>query len=665
MERREFLEKLVVGAAGVAFGGVRGFAKGSVPYIKKGNLTSKMIVLGIDGMDPNLLTRFVAQGIMPNFKRLIEKGSFKPLGTSVPPQSPVAWSNFITGMNPGGHGIFDFIHRDPSTFIPYFSTTQIQPSSRRLTLGDWVIPLGGGKVDLLRKGTPFWTILEDHGIPVTVFKIPANFPPTNCHSRTLSGMGTPDILGTYGTFSYYTESPSDNMEGFGGGRIYPVKLVRDRFTAKLMGPSNSFRRDGENAEVTFTVYRDPINPVAKIVLQGQEILLNQGEWSSWVRVKFEMLPYLQSLSGICRFYLQEVHPHFKLYATPINIDPSDPAMPICTPEDYSKELSREVGFFYTQGFPEDTKALSNGVFTDDEYLEQANFVLTERMRLFEHEINNFLEGFFFFYFSSIDQNSHMLLRSMDKKHPLYDPHASPSVKNAIRNFYAALDEVLGKTMDKMDDKTTLMILSDHGFSPLYKEFHLSSWLLENGYTVLEDPSRRAECEFFESVDWYRTRAYALGLNGLYLNLRGREFNGIVEPFEAMQLVDEIAAKLEDFFDPESGQKVVARAYKSHEVYSGQYVDQAPDLVLGYSPGYRISDSATLGEFPDKIIEVRKDKWSADHCMDSRSVPGVLLSNKKIIKEDPALEDLASSILMEFGIGPPTEMLKKPVLGDWI
>ncbi len=658
MKRREFIEKCALGTAGVALGGLGSLAKANF-HVRNNKLAKKVIVLGIDGMDPKLTMKFVEEGILPNFKKLIDNGGFKPLATSLPPQSPVAWSNFITGMNPGGHGIFDFIHRDPELFLPYLSTTKVVAPSKSLKLGDWQIPLNSGKIELLRKGRAFWEILEEHDIPAKIFKMPSNYPPVECNSKTISGMGTPDILGTYGTFSYYTDSPPPDAENFGGGKVYLVTVRENKIEADLIGPSNSFRKDGESAKIPFTVYRDAVNPVAKIVVQNKEILMNQGEWSDWLQIKFEMLPHLHSLSGICRFYLQEVHPKFKLYVTPINVDPSDPAIPIST-QNYSKELFDAVGPFYTQGFPEDTKALSNGVFSDEEYLMQAKLVLNERRRIFDHEINCFNDGFFFFYFSSIDQDSHMLLRMMDKNHPLYNAKASPEVKDSIRYLYKQMDEVLAQTMSKVDNQTTLMILSDHGFAPLYREFHLSSWLVENGYTTLLDPSRRGEGEFFDNVDWDHTKAYAMGLNGLYLNLRDREFNGVVDPFEAHDVLNELVGKLENFRDPLNGKNVVKKAYKPQEAYRGNYISEAPDLVIGYQPEYRISDKSTLGEFPDKIIEDRKDKWSADHCMDPSSVPGVLFSNKEIVAKNPAIENLAATILDEFRIEPLPEMTKEQI-----
>ena len=137
----------------------------------------KLIILGIDGMDPQLLKKFMAEGKMPNFSALAQKGSFRLLTTSIPPQSPVAWSNLITGMNAGGHGIFDFIHRDPKTLQPYFSASRVEPPKHGIHLGNWVIPLGGGTAEQLRQGKAFWEMLDDHGVPNTIFRMPSNFPP--------------------------------------------------------------------------------------------------------------------------------------------------------------------------------------------------------------------------------------------------------------------------------------------------------------------------------------------------------------------------------------------------------------------------------------------------------------------------------------------------------
>jgi len=223
----------------------------------------------IDGMDPKILTRLISEGLMPNFKDLSETGTFRPLGTSIPPQSPVAWSNFITGMNPGGHGIFDFIHRDPSTFIPYLSTSRTEPPARTIKFRDWVIPLSGGKVELLRRGKAFWQILEENGIPCTVIKIPSNFPPAESRAQSLAGMGTPDIIGSYGTFSFFTEKIPDNMNEISGGEVYQVNVIDNQVDAELTGPENTFKVDKPKMFIPFRVNIDPREPVARISIQDK------------------------------------------------------------------------------------------------------------------------------------------------------------------------------------------------------------------------------------------------------------------------------------------------------------------------------------------------------------------------------------------------------------
>jgi predicted AlkP superfamily phosphohydrolase/phosphomutase len=395
-------------------------------------------------------------------------------------------------------------------------------------------------------------------------------------------------------------------------------------------------------------------------VQGTELLLRQGEFSDWVPIKFELIPLFAGISGMVRFYAQQVHPHFKLYVSPINVDPMDPELPICHPSSYSHELSQAVGRFYTQGFPEDTKALSNEIFTDDEFLKQSRIVLDERLRMFDHEFSRFHEGLFFFYFSSVDQNTHMMWRCMDPTHPLYDPHATREAKQAVYYFYRKLDGVLRRVLDAMDDRSVLMMLSDHGFAPFRREFNLSTWLVENGYIVLSDPSRIGQGEFYRYVDWRRTKAYALGLNGLYINLEGRDFRGSVPPSEAEGIKQEIMAKLGTVRDPEGGQRIITEAYDSRRIYSGPYVALAPDIVVGYQSGYRISDEAVLGKFPESLVGTRTDKWAADHCMDPAVVPGTLLANREVRKPDPGLWDLAPSILQLFGLAVPSAMDGRPV-----
>lgn len=623
----------------------------------------KLIVLGIDGMDPELLNQFMREGKLPNFARLAAQGSFRRLATSIPPQSPVAWSNLITGMDAGGHGIFDFIHRDPKTLEPYFSTSRVEGPKHTIHIGSWVIPIGAGRAEQLRKGKAFWEILDEHGIPNTVFRIPANFPPIPAKGETLSGMGTPDLRGTYGTFSFYTDDPTAASGAVEGGQILPVQVENFRVRSRLIGPDNTFRKGSPAVTEPFEVDVDPLEPVVRIEVGGQEFVLQEGEWSDWIKLNFQLLPFAASVKGICRFYLKQAHPRFQLYVSPINIDPADPALPIATPPSYSRVLAEEAGEFHTQGIAEDTKALSAGVLDDNEYLQQARSVLAEHRRIFDAEFPKFKKGLFFFYFSSLDLNAHMMWRLLDPKHPGYDANLAEQNGSAISEFYRQIDLVLGEVLGRLDSDTTLLVVSDHGFAPYYRSFNLNTWLAQNGYIKLKSGGDGDSSAPFAQVDWSRTRAYGLGLNGLYINLRGRERNGIVEPGEADALIKELKEKLLTVKDPRSGLPVITRIDAAKEAYRGAYAHSGPDLIVGYNRGYRAGWKTILGAFPPEIIEDNTNPWSGDHCMDYTLVPGVLLSNRKISAEFPALTDIAPTILGEFGIPKTRDMMGQSVFGS--
>ena len=601
---------------------------------------------------------------MPNFAKLVQEGSFKRLTTSIPPQSPVAWSNVITGMNAGGHGIFDFIHRDPKTLELYFSASRVEAPKHVLHLGSWVIPLGGGSAEQLRHGKAFWQYLDDYNIPDFVYRMPSNFPPVPTKGETLSGMGTPDLRGGYGTFTYYTDDPMAVAGAEEGGEVVPVQVVNSQVMSQLIGPDNTFHKGSPPATENFTVSVDPLEPVAKIAFQDQQFVLREGEWSGWVPVQFQLIPFFGNVRGICRFYLKQTHPRFELYVSPMNIDPKDPALPISTPSSYSRDLADHIGEFHTQGIAEDTKARSDGVLDDKEFLEQSHTVLAEHRRAFDREFPRFKSGLFFFYFSSIDLNGHMLWRLTDPEAPSYDAALSAQYGTAYEGFYEQMDQVLGEILPKLDENTTLIVLSDHGFAPYRRSFNLNTWLLQNGYIVMKSDSSAAPDDNtpFVNVDWSKSRAYGIGLNGLYLNIRGREGQGIVDPANADALLREIREKLLAVRDPKNGEAVITRVDFASEAYQGPYTHDGPDALVGYNRGYRAGWKTILGAFPPDVLEDNTNPWSGDHCMDYTLVPGVLLSNRKIALENPALTDIAPTILGEFGIPKGKGMMGQSVFG---
>lgn len=638
----------------------------------------KVIILGVDGMDPNILQGFVDEGVLPNFAKLIAEGDFKKLGTTNPPLSPTAWATFITGMDPGGHGIYDFVHRDAKTLVPELSIAKTSPPGRVIEVGSFVFPLEGGEIQLQRKGRAFWGLLEENGIPTVISQMPANFPPEEAGGKSMSGMGTPDILGTPGTFSFYTNRMPRNAKDMSGGEVYPVEVRNYRVEAELRGPENTFRRqakmragkaverDGETVWehpqmlVPFTVELDATEPVARFDVEGETFILKQGEWSEWIPVKFKALGPLVTVSAIARFYLQEVRPDFKLYVSPLQISPENPAMPITTPEDWASQLFDELGYFYTKELPEDTKALTGGIFTGREFREQSKLVFGERRKALDYFLEEFNEGLLFVYFSSVDQNCHMLWRYEDAQHPGFKPEEH--MEGETREVYKSIDEALGRTMQAVDDNTTLIVMSDHGFAPFYWGVNLNTWLAHKGYVALKDPNKQEDLGYFSNVDWKRTRAYALGLNGLYVNLKGREKDGIVDPADYDALIDELNRDLLDFVDEKTGQKVVTRAVLTHREFHGPHLDVGPDIIVGYNRGYRSSWESPLGGFPKDLIVDNMEAWSGDHSNDAALVPGILLTNRKITIDNPDLADLTVGVLDEFGVAPLPEMIGEDCLG---
>lgn len=650
--RRHFLAASTLAlAAGCGRGGTS----------KSSSELQRMIVLGIDGMDPTLLEQFMAAGRMPNCRKLKETGSFQRLETSIPPQSPVAWSNFISGTNPGGHGIFDFIARDKQTMLPYHSTARLEPAGKPWQLGSIVIPSGSAKIQNLRQGATFWNELERAAVDCTIFRIPANFPPSEGDATTLSGMGTPDLQGGYGSFTYWTDAPETRTHDVPGGQIERVRLEDHRVTCRLLGPYNEFSPKEEQAVIEFEVARDPEHAVAKITIQDQTLILKQGEWSDWVVVRFDLLSFAVSVTGICRFYLKSVRKPFALYVSPINIDPANPSVPLSTPSNYSKQLAQELGYYYTQGMIEDTNALSAGVLEPNEYRQQALFVHEERLRCYERELNRFQNGFLFFYFSTLDLNSHVFWRAIDPGHPQYSKQLAESQGDFIGTLYEKVDNAVGQAMEKIGPDGWLLVMSDHGFGSFRRQFNLNSWLLDNGYLRTSRPPNRDGSAGFQNVDWKRTRAYGLGINSLYLNRQGREAFGMVTETQAERLTRELISRLEAVTDPQTGGKVIAKVHRASEVYSGDHTGDCPDLIIGYERNYRASWETILGGFPREHVSDNMNAWSGDHCIDPSFVPGVLLSNRKLPAGKPKLEDLAPTILTAFGAAVPPSMTGRPLL----
>jgi predicted AlkP superfamily phosphohydrolase/phosphomutase len=617
----------------------------------------RVVILGLDGLDYELASRLMQEGRLPGLSRLAKAGGFAPLGTAIPAQSPVAWSDFTTGQDAGVHGIFDFIHRDAATMTSYLSTSRTEPPKHVLKLGGWQFPLSGGKVELLRHGQAFWELLEKHGVPTAVLRIPANFPPSGTAGHELSGMGTPDVLGGYGTFSYYT---TDRLAFAGkqvsGGNVYHVEETDGVVHAQLVGPEHPLKiaqdeHAPERLKADFTLYLDPDRPASKLVVGSEQRLLQEGEWSDWVPVSFDLMP-TQHLPVQARFYLKQVRPQLALYVSPLDFDPLAPALPISSPASFAAELARATGRYYTQGMPEDTKALTAGVFSRQEFLNQARIAGDEVFDQFPYVLARFDRGLLFYYWGNADLVSHMMWRPLDPGHPAYDPVKDPPFADAVPSAYVQADRLVSYALDHVDKDTLVIAMSDHGFTSWRRTFHLNAWLHRHGYLAVKDESLPAGRELFTNVEWTRTRAYGFGLNALYVNLQGRERDGIVPASERDGLLAELKRELEATVDPSTSKPAIGHVYLRDQVYSdGGQRAIGPDAVIGYAKGTRGSDESALGEVEREVLTDNDKAWSGDHEMDSPAVPGILATSRPLKRPARNLRELNAAVLAEYGVPP--------------
>ncbi len=671
MNRRDFLRRTGLLAAAVGSGLATNPAYAGRKSTRFAGDGRRVIVIGIDGMDPSLSEAMMEDGRLPNFRKLRSLGGYRRLGTSNPPQSPVAWANFINGAGPGSHGIFDFIHRHPERqCAPFFAVAEtvagqgyLDVGNHKIQLDFWPFNHQPAETILRRGGTPFWDYLDKASIPSVFYDLPSDYPPSRSKfgsHKCLAGLGTPDLLGTYGTCQHFSEDGPLHTRDEGGSKrsIIFFENGTSRPPVKLFGPYNTMLKEPENSFIEFIVHKDDGADAAVIEIQNQRLMLKRGQWSKWIELDFDLsTPKLmpdKHVSGICRFYLQEVSPNFRLYATPINANPADPAIRFTEPEGFSRQISEKLGLFYTSGFQEDYNALKNGIFTDEEYAEQAGTVLEERLNLLKYARENYRDGLLFFYFSSTDLQGHMFWWDSDEKHPVRSMERAKKYFGHLQDVYRRMDAVIGDLLAAYGDDATILVLSDHGFANFGRQFALNAWLRENGYI---QPANATG--LLNDVDWGSTTAYGLGINGLYLNLKGREEYGIVEPSQKDGLLNELVERLESLRD-DNGKSVIKKVRRTDQIYSGQETALAPDLIMGYRRGYRASWTTCLGNMDDFILADNDSAWSADHCCDSSEIPGVLFANKPIRAESPSLVDLAPTILADFGLEKPSSMTGRNV-----
>jgi predicted AlkP superfamily phosphohydrolase/phosphomutase len=569
-----------------------------------------LIVLGVDGMDPSFVERH--WDALPNLRALRNRGHFARLGTTTPPQSPVAWSSFITGLEPAEHGIFDFVHRDPVTLAPYSSMTRTEEPRFVLPLGPWRIPLSKARIMSLRQGTPFWQMLAERGVPVTVVRMPTNYPPVEA-GFALSGMGTPDLRGTQGTFTYFTDDLEELSRSVPGGSIISIHPEHGHAALRLEGPPDTVHANAPATYATLDVDIDPNQPVARLQSGRTLAIVKQGEWSDWLPVEFSLIPHAASVHGMFRVFAKELHPGFELYVSAIQADPLSPALPVSNPKNWSARITEATGRFFTLGIPEDTAALRQNVLTRAEFEQQLRLVLADEHKLLRYSLAHSPDGLLFFYISVIDQASHMLWGRYEDE---------------LLAVYRAVDEEIGEVV-RAAPKAELMVMSDHGFAAFDRAVNLNGWLRNRGFLAMNGNAR----------DWNETEAYALGLNGLYVNHK------VVTGKRAEALIANLREQLLAWRDPENNHTIVASVAQVHPSPANRAI--APDLVVGYSPGYRASWQTGVGETGAEELEDNRDAWMGDHCIDPAYVPGVLFANFAVPDRALNIRDLPGIILQRF------------------
>ncbi len=657
-------------------------------------VTQKMVILGFDGMDPRLVERWMGEGKLPNFKKLADEGGFYRLGTSTSPESPTSWASFATGGNAGKHNIFDFLVRDVKTYVPDLGMVRREMPDFFLDY----IPLGKPKVTTLRGGTSFWVTAGQAGVRSAILTVPVTFPPEDVPAgELLSGLPLPDIRGTVGTFCYFATDLSRYEEGNTemGGILKRLTFEGDTARSELAGPRNPIvqaqmagvRKKGatltgddqarmaelearRDVQVPFTVRWSRQDRSATIDIQGTTVRLGEGAWSKWVPLEFRV-NFLVRLYGMAQFYLVRASGELQLYVSPVNWRPDSPVMPISSPSSLSTQLYERLGVYRTLGWAEATWPLNEDRIDEKAFMDDLFHAFDDRAQIILHEVDSKKFDLVIGVLESTDRVQHMFWRFIDPTHPMYDAAGAAKYGDAIERVYRRCDKLVGEVLQRIEPGTLVFVLSDHGFHSFKYGVNLNTWLVENGFIARQGRAVGDKNlndmfggggQFWEGVDWTRTRAYSLGLGQIYFNLRGREGQGIVnEGDDYRRLTDELSAKLLTMTDPKTGQRIVRSVYKRDDVYSGPFMANAPDLQVGFEDGYRVSWQTSLGGSPPGLLYPNMKKWSGDHCsFDYQTIPGSLISNRKLSAEQASIVDIAPTVLKYFGVAIPKAIDGKPL-----
>ena len=557
----------------------------------------KTLILGFDSFDPSVFEDMLGSGELPNFGKFTEHNGYSRLDVCSPPQTEVSWTSIATGADPGGHGIFDFVHRDPQTYLPYVS---ILPT-RKSIVGEQFVPPYTSRT--------FFEEAAAMGYPATALWWPAMFParpelPVN----TLPGLGTPDVRGQLGVGTYFSSEDEKKPKT----RVVKLESAgRNSYKADLPGPEVP-SKEGPRA-ITLPLVIDILDDDhATLNINGQKTQLKVGQWSKIIELKFKA-GLLFNIYSVTKVILTNTKGAVQLYMLPLQIHPLHSTWNYSSSKSFAKNLWNNASHYLTLGWPQDTTALEEGCITDEQFIDLCQTIFTERMGIFHYLMDDFKEGVLAGIFDSLDRVQHMFFHNR---------------QDVVRDWYKRLDTFVGGVQDrvsKWNGKHRFLILSDHGFSKFEHKIHLNRWLMQEGYLKLKDGATTGD---LSSVDWGNTRAYSVGLNSIYLNVQGREGQGIVSAESLESTLAEISDKLQIWKDAD-GNSIVQKVRPKHEVYSGPFTRLGPDLIVGYAAGYRSSADTGLGKVPEKVMEKNNDHWGADHCMDADVVPGVIFANRDL------------------------------------
>ncbi len=656
--------------------------------------TQKAVILGFDGMDPRLTERWMAEGRLPNMARLASQGGEYRLTTTYSPESPTSWASFATGVQSGKHNIFDFLVRDPKTYLPDLGLVKKVPPDFLFNY----IPIRRPQVTSIRGGTSFWVTADQAGVRSSILTVPDTFPPeTTEHGELLSGLPLPDIRGTIGTFYYFATDLSRYEEGNTemGGILKRLVFDADRAAPELVGPPNPIVKAQERAilarratpsagdkarlaalashedlRVPITIRWTRGEQRATFTIQGTTVTLAQGAWSGWIPLEFRA-NLLVRLSGMAQLFLIKADQDLRLYVSPINWRPDSPAVPISSPASFSKDLSRRLGVYRTLGWAEATWPLNEDRIDEQAFMDDLFRAFDDRAKIILDRLAGRQWDLLIGVIESTDRVQHMMWRFQDPTHPMYDAALAAKYGNAIEQVYRRADSLVGEVLDRVEPGTLVLVMSDHGFHSFRTAVNLNTWLVQEGYLAITGPRTSEKTldnlflgsgQFWENVDWPRSRAYAMGLGQIYFNVKGREGQGTVEPGdEYRKLADELSSKLMAMTDPGTGARVVSNVYKRDDIYTGEFVKDAPDLQVGMVDGYRVSWQTTLGGSPAGLFYPNTRKWSGDHCgFDYQSIPGVIISNHTFTAKAAGVIDLAPTILKYFNVAIPAAIDGKPL-----